>query len=121
MAFPSNRALRHALDVLGRLPPAALGMVAERIIDRLDAAEPDTDIEDDNTDCCAAGECGGMHLLPDSGAGDLGDAEEDDPGGDERDPDMPIFPALPREAREEFPIVRGGRRLGLQRGGALGL
>lgn len=57
---PDPRTIRRALEVVQRLPTEALAELAERIIDRLDAAEPDPDLEPngdeepDDEDCCEA-------------------------------------------------------------------
>ena len=112
--LPSARSMRHVLGVLERLPLEVLGMVVERVIGRLDAAE-DTDCdhdgcddgplwahlvlsngagdlddaEPDDGDCCAAGECGGRLSATDHLPGDPEDVEDDDPQGDNRhDPDI---------------------------------
>ena len=85
------RTIRRALDVLLQLPAEALGALAERLIERLDAAEPDPDLEPDD-DCCAAGDddpassrpCQGgrgLHFAP----GEPDDAEPD--GDNEAGPD----------------------------------
>ncbi len=44
------RITRQTLDALERLPVAALPALVERLIDRLDAAEPDPDCEPDDDD-----------------------------------------------------------------------
>ena len=44
----NSRAIGRALAVLQALPPAALAVLAERIIDRLDALGPDPDAEPDD-------------------------------------------------------------------------
>lgn len=44
---PSPRRVGAALNVLLTLPPAVLADLAERLIDRLDALEPDPDSEPD--------------------------------------------------------------------------
>ena len=102
--LPTARTMRHVLGVLERLPLEALGLLAERLIDRLDAAEDigedrepdqedgcsaedvlwldhlpgDPDDAEDEPDCCAAGECGGVLLAGDGQPGDATDAEPDD-------------------------------------------
>jgi len=48
MPAPSPRQVGRALDVLLRLPSAALADLAERLIDRLDALGPDPDSEPDD-------------------------------------------------------------------------
>ena len=48
MQHPTSRAIDRALAVLQALPPAALAALAERLIDRLDALEPDPDAEPDD-------------------------------------------------------------------------
>ncbi len=82
MPCPSPRAIRGALGVLERLPAEALAHLAEWVIGRLDAAEPDTDLEQDDHDGCMAEDATVPGHL---GLGDDGDAEQDDPQGDERD------------------------------------
>ena len=55
--LPSPRRIAGALAVLQALPPAALAVLAERLIDRLDALDaPGMDLEPDNDDCCPAGD-----------------------------------------------------------------
>lgn len=87
MATPDPRTIARALDVVQRLPTEALADLAERLIDRLDAAEPDPDLEPgedaepDDDDCCEAGDddpassrpCHGVFGI--SEAGDPYDAE----------------------------------------------
>ncbi len=62
MPHPDPRTIRRALNVLERLPHEALADLAERLIDRLDAAGPELDLELE-TDACDAGECGGL-IMP---------------------------------------------------------
>ena len=81
-ALPSPRRVAGALDVLLALPPAALRVLADRLIDRLDVldgdpeAEPDDDGEADHDgeappwepgDCWTPvkgpAECGAVRLL----------------------------------------------------------
>jgi len=45
---PPPRRIGAALDVLLALPPAVLAALAERLIDRLDALDPDADSEPDD-------------------------------------------------------------------------
>ncbi len=49
MPAPSPRRIAGALDVLLALPPAVLQVLAERIVDRLDAlgSDPDSEADDD--------------------------------------------------------------------------
>ena len=81
--LPSPRRIAGALAVLQALPPAALAVLAERLIDRLDALDaPGMDLEPDDDDCCPAGDddpassrpCQGMRGL-DWHAGDPADEE----------------------------------------------
>ncbi|MXP28107.1 hypothetical protein GRI58_04630 [Porphyrobacter algicida] len=66
-------------------PRAIIEQQVEALIAFLDAADGDPDIEDGDEDCCPAyddrpysmGACGDLT----GGAGDLDDAEEDDPSG----------------------------------------
>ena len=71
---PRPRTIRRALNVLERLPPAALADLAERLIDRLDATVSDPDLEPEE-DCCDAGDDGGLVYVGDRGPGDAEDAE----------------------------------------------
>ena len=49
MPHPTPRAIGRALAVLQALPPAALAVLAERLIDRLDALDaPGMDLEPDD-------------------------------------------------------------------------
>ena len=48
MAAPSPRRIASALAVLAALPAPVLADLAERLIDRLDALEPDPDAEPDD-------------------------------------------------------------------------
>ncbi len=48
MPAPSPRAIGRALAVLQALPPAALAVLAEALIDRLDALALDADLEPDD-------------------------------------------------------------------------
>ena len=89
------RGLARLLAVVALLPAEHLGMLAEAIIDRLDAAE-DTDCDDvEESDCCQAGDDDPASSRPihgtsyDGGPGDPDDTEEDDSPGDyPYDPDM---------------------------------
>jgi len=84
MPAPSPRRIAGALDVLLSLPPAVLQVLAERIVDRLDALDTDPDSEPDDADCCEAGDddpassrphrgVSGIHFAP----GDPADGEAD--------------------------------------------
>jgi hypothetical protein len=86
---PDPRTIRRALGVLERLPPEALADLTERLIHRLDAAEPDPDLEPEE-DCCTAGEDGGLMMPSDHRPGDPDDAEPDgqDLGAAEDEPDF---------------------------------
>ena len=58
---PDPRTIQRALGVLERLPHEALADLAERLIDRLDVAGPDPDLEPEE-DCCNACEDGGLPM-----------------------------------------------------------
>lgn len=118
MRHPDPRTIRRALGVLERLPHEALADLTERLVDRLDAAEPDPDLEPEE-DACPAGECGGVPLRNDGLPGDPADAEPD-PDHDLTAPEEPLDGRLRAERdgfvrvhrrRHEFVLVtsKGGR------------
>ena len=81
--LPSPRRIAGALAVLMALPPAALAVLAARLIDRLDALDaPGMDLEPDDDDCCPASDDDAALSRPLRGvrgldwyAGDPADAE----------------------------------------------
>ncbi len=121
MPHPDPRTVRRALGVLERLPHEALADLTERLIDRLDGAEPEPDLEPE-VDCCTAGEDGGLPMPGDRSPGDADDAEPDDAdrGTGEDEPDFRTL----RAERDGFvtverrPVVtvlyRGGRPVRVQ-------
>ena len=103
--------IRHALDVLGRLSPGALALIAQLAIDRLDAGE-DADSEPDDEAGCEVEDFPAY----DAGPGDADDAEEaDDHGRD--DPDDPAFPSR-AFGRPPAVITRADRPVSLRSLGA---
>jgi hypothetical protein len=102
MSPPDPRTIRRALATLERLPTEALADLTERLVDRLDAADLDPDLEPE-TDACEAGECGGVSLRGDCLPGDPTDAE---PNGDEQEPDDDVGAT---EDEPNFPTLRAER------------
>lgn len=72
MPCPTSRAIGRALATLQALPPPALALLAERLIDTLDGAhDTDADLDVDDWPLTYPGR--------DGGAGDEDDAEENGP------------------------------------------
>lgn len=116
MSHPDPRVIRRALNVLERLPQEALADLAERLIDRLDGAEPDPDLEPDhdgepdNADACEAGDDDPASSLPChgvTGVREVGDPVDAEPDNEDRDAaeDEPRFLTL-RAERDGFVTVR---------------
>ena len=84
---PLPRSIRRAVNTLAALPPEALSMLAEAIINRLDAGEPDVDLEAENEGSCEVEDWPHPNALP----GDSEDSEDnqDDEGWYECDQDGP--------------------------------
>lgn len=111
MRHPDPRTIARAFGVLERLPHEALADLTERLVDRLDAAEPDCDLEPE-TDACSAED---VPIAGHHGPGDADDAEEsgdlepDADGGADADrdltaPDEPLHGRL-RGERDGFVVV----------------
>ena len=89
--YPTARSIQRALGVLERLPHEALVDLAERLIDRLDTAKPDCDLELDE-DACDAGECSGLVMRGDGHPGDADDAEPEEDNDDDAEEEEPLAP-----------------------------
>ena len=107
-----GRRVQRALRVLEELPRPALEALAARLIERIDAAEPDPDFEEETDQCEAHDDDPGRAPIACRilGAGDADDAEQDDDGFDPvDDPKFPWWCSA--KLYPPAVVMRGGKPL----------
>ena len=81
----TSRAIRRALDLLLSLPAEAQAELAERLIERVDVADPHAEDEAEHEGCCEAGDDDPCSRVPSFGVTGIfgpGDPADAEPGED---------------------------------------